>query len=514
MNKRLFINGKIYPGNGKPETEAIAVNNGSIECTGNTHDLMSHFHGYQIIDLHNLRVLPGFIDSHTHFLSYCLKQEWVDLDGLSLEECIEKIKLKAKQSKPGEWILGQGWNKNIWAYPEFPNRFILDKYTPDNPVCLESRDYHSTWINSKALDIIQHKQTLQNNDLVLKDIKGVISGVFFESAREFIWNHLPSPDNNQKKKSLKRGLNLAYRNGLTGVHIFESLEDYFIIKELSEEKYPLRISCYLPYRDLNYIISNPNIMFYKSDFFKFGGIKFFMDGALGSQTALMFEPYENNPKNYGESCINPDFLEEQIRLANQNSIPCAVHAIGDKANNVLINIFNKFYSNGVRNRIEHAQLVSDEDFEKFRDIIVAMQPIHIREDIDSADKYWGKRSKNAYAFRKLLNNGAHLAFGSDAPVETPNVFEGIYSALTRTSRKNNVSWYPDQCLTLPEIIHAYTMGSAYAASCENRLGSIEPGKKADFMVLTNDIFNCNTEYIPEINVQLMTINGNIEYTKP
>ncbi len=514
MSKRLFINGKIYPGNSQPETEAIAVNKGSIVCTGKTRDLMDQFHGYQIFDLQNLRVLPGFIDSHTHFLAYCLKQKQIDLDGLSLEKCIEKIKLKVNESKPGEWILGQGWNKNFWANSEFPDRFILDKYTPDNPVCLESRDYHSSWINTKALNIIQHQLNLQNNDLVLKDIHGVISGVFFESAREIIWNYLPSPDKSQKKNALQNGLCLAYKNGLSGVHSFESLDDYFLLKELSAENYPLRITCYLPYRDLNYIISNPHIISYTNDFFQFGGIKFFMDGALGSQTALMFDPYENNHNNHGELCINPDFLEEQIRLANQNGIPCAVHAIGDKANNILINIFSKFGNNGIRNRIEHAQLVSDDDFEIFMDFVVAMQPIHIREDIDSAEKYWGKRSKNAFAFKKLLKIGARLAFGSDAPVETPNVFEGIYTALTRTSRKNNISWYPDQCLTLTEIIHAYTMGSAYAASCENRLGSIEPGKKADFMVLSDDIFSCNTEYIPETNVQLMIINGNIEYTKP
>ena len=514
MNKKLFINGKIFPGNCKPETEAIAVNKGSIECIGETRDLMNKFHGYQTIDLQNLRVLPGFIDSHTHFLAYCLKQQQIDLDGLSLEKCIEKIKLKVNESKPGEWILGQGWNKNIWTYPEFPNRFMLDQVSPDNPVCLESRDYHSTWINTKALDIIQHKHTLLNNDLVLKDVQGVISGVFFESAREIIWNYLPSPDLCRKKKALQSGLCLAHKNGLSGVHSFESLEDYFIFKTLSEENYPLRVCVYLPYRELNNIISNPNIVSYKSDFFQFGGIKFFMDGALGSQTALMFDPYENSQNNYGELCINPDFLEKQIQLANQNRIPCAVHAIGDKANNKLINTFNKFRNNGSRNRIEHAQLVSDNDFEKFWDIVTSMQPIHIREDIDSAEKYWGKRSENAFAFKKLMKSGAHLAFGSDAPVETPNVFEGIYSALTRTSRKNNISWYPDQCLTLTEIIHAYTMGSAFAASCENKLGSIEPGKKADFMVLTDDIFSCNTEYIPEINVQLMIINGNIEYTKP
>ncbi len=513
MTKKIFINGKIFTGS-NIDIEAVAVNNGFIECTGKTHDLLNQFSDYEIIDLHNLRVMPGFIDSHTHFLAYCLKQEQIDLDGLSLDQCIERVKVKAKESKPGEWILGQGWNKNIWSNPEFPNRFILDIVSPDNPVCLESRDYHSTWINSKALELIHCRQNIENNDLVLKDKHGIATGVFFESAREMIWNYLPKPDKNQKKNALRKGLHIAFKNGLSGVHSFESMEDYFIFKDLSDENYPFRVTCFLPYRELDYIISNPNIISYKNDFFQFGGIKFFMDGALGSQTALMSKPYENDDRNYGELCIDPDFLESQILIANNHHIPCAVHAIGDKANSILINIFNKFRNTGIRNRIEHAQLVSDEDIEKFRDMTVAMQPIHIREDIDSAEKYWGKRSENAYAFRTLLKDGACLAFGSDAPVETPNVFEGIYAALTRTSRKNNVSWYPDQCLTLREIIRAYTLGSAYAASCENQLGSIEQGKKADFMVISDDIFTCNQEYIPEINVKLMIINGNIEYTKP
>ncbi len=508
MQNTLFVNGKICTGpNQSHEAEAIAVEDGIITDIGSSAELIRKHKSFHVMDLQNRRTLPSFIDSHIHFLAYCMKQEHLDLDGLSLEQCIHCVQSKARTARPGEWILGQGWNKNIWSHSQFPDRFMLDSVSPDHPVCLESRDYHSTWINSKALSFVIDKIPSINNEFITKDERGNSTGVFFEDARQIIWDVIPEPSGDQKKAVLKNGLRLAYQNGLSGIHTFETLNHFFLYQELEKEGLPLRITCFLPAADLQKIIDLKIHENVNSDWLKFGGIKFFVDGALGSQTALLYQPYHNSDHNYGARCIDEKELAEQVKLANDYDIPCAIHAIGDKANSIALAAINQSGKKSIRNRIEHAQLISDNDFSSFHHLVASMQPIHIREDIAPANLYWGKRTKNAFAFRTLLNHNAVIAFGSDAPVETPNVFEGIFSALKRTPRNCDISWHTEQSLSRKEIIHAYTLGSAYASSTEKQLGSIEIGKKADFMSLSDDLLFCNEELIPKIKVIMMVIDG-------
>lgn len=510
MSEVLFINAKIYsPEYTKVVFGSVAVKDGLIVDIGLNPDMISKYKNYNIIDLQNHILLPGFSDSHIHFTAYALKLNRLNLDNLSLESILNLVKEKTYSLHPGEWILGQGWNKNIWDTNEFPDKTHLDKVAPNHPVCLESRDYHSVWVNSYALNLIPKKETSYPSSLVPIAYDGTPKGLFFEEAVKVVKSIIPEPTDEMKKQAYQNAINRLHAFGVTSIHTFESLTDCILLNKITP--FPLRITAFIPHQEIHEFLHNHVNQLFNNDFFRFRGFKFFMDGALGSQTALMFEPYADNPENFGEQCITTEELEEKVRIANQHQIPCAIHAIGDKANQIAIICLQKFRHNRVRNRIEHAQLVRDEDIPIFQGQIVSAQPIHIREDIATAEKYWGKRSENAYPFRKLINSGAILAFGSDAPVETPDVFEGIYTAMTRTPRNSHQRWHPEHSLSLQECLHAYTLGAAYAAGTEDFLGSIKIGKKADFIVLSEDIFEINPEFIPRIKVILTVVNGEIVY---
>lgn len=521
MKIHLYTHGKFYIGPGA-FAEALAVANGTILAAGSNHDLIGAFPLAQKINLGGKTVLPAFTDAHTHFAMYCLNQSKVNLNGLaSKSECLHRIRQKVETTPKGQWITGGGWNQNLWSGAQYPDRHELDALTQEHPICLDARDYHSVWVNSLALQKcgVHSGTVFDNGGRIEKDVSGEPTGILKEEARRLIWDKMEEPDVAERMEAVRRYQHLAFQNGLAGVHCMETLDDFRAYQTLHHnDELKLRVTFYLPIRYLEHVIESGMRSGLGDDRFRFAGMKIFMDGTLGSQTALMIEPFENSD-NPGTELTSQDDVHAYVLKAAQHDIACAVHAIGDRANRNVLNAFelyrHRFPEKTLRQRVEHAQLIHPDDISRFAElgVIASMQAIHIPEDIDAADRFWGKRARWAYPFRSLLNSRASLAMGSDVPIETCNVFEGIDAALRRTKRGDSTAWYPEERMKLDEIIHAYTMGAAYASGEETFKGSLTPGKAADFMVVSDDIFKMAPERICELKVETMVIGGEIVYER-
>ncbi len=523
MNKKLFINGKIYTGNSvQPECEAVAVLGDNIIAVGSSHDLRREFSHFEQIDLAGKRVLPAFTDSHTHFLSYCLKQDQINLNGInSLEKCLSIIRQKIDQTPAGRWIKGSGWNQNLWDPAKYPSRSDLDAISPNHPVCLEARDAHTSWVNSAALKLagINSLTVFESTGEIIKDIHGNPSGIIKEEARRLVWDVMGEETVEERIHALKKNMSLAYQNGLCGVHCMETIKDFEAYQILhARNMLKLRVNFYLPIRYLDHVIELGMKSGFGDPWVRFGGMKIFLDGTLGSQTAHMIAPFDHvAPESYGTEIIDQNTVNGLVLKAAENDISCAIHAIGDMANRKALTAYENqiiaLPEKSLRQRIEHCQLIHPDDIGRFRksNVIASMQAIHIPEDIDAANKYWGERARWAYPFRSLLNSGTVIALGSDVPIETCNVFQGIYAALNRSKRDSRESWFPKQAMRLQEIIHAYTMGAAFASGEEKIKGSISTGKLADMMVLSEDILKSSPDAVPEIKVKTMIIGGEIVF---
>ena len=523
MNNLLLHNGKFYTGDKTiPECEAVAVLEDKIIAVGSSEDLLREFYRFERIDLNGKRVLPAFTDAHTHFLAYCLKQDQIDLNGInSLEQCLQIIQKRTETTPKGQWIKGSGWNQNLWNPVTYPTRFDLDKISPHHPICLEARDAHTSWVNSVALKLagITSSTAFDSTGEIVKDIRAEPTGIIKEEARRLIWDVMGEESVEERVVALKSGMKLAYQNGLSGVHCMETIKDfeaYQILRARNELK--LRVNFYLPIRYLDHVIDLGIKSGFGDEWVRFGGMKIFLDGTLGSQTAHMIAPFDHVfPEQYGTEIISEKMVNEFVLTAAQHDIACAIHAIGDMANRKALNAFENqkkvMPEKNFRQRIEHCQLIHPDDIPRFGrlGVIASMQAIQIPEDIDAADKYWGERARWAYPFRSLLNSDAVISMGSDMPIETCNVFEGIYAALRRTKRNSKEPWFPEQILKLQEIIHAYTMGAAFASGEEKIKGSISRGKFADMMVLSDDIFTCVPDDIPNISVQKMIVGGEMVF---
>ncbi len=508
-----FFNGKIYIGRGVFADE-LFVHDDKIS-KHDTHQKISEH-----IDLKGKLLLPSFTDAHTHFLSYCLRQNQIDLTGISfLDKTLEKISNHIKIKKPKGWIKGSGWNQNLWSPNCFPTRHELDKICPDIPICLDARDYHSAWCNSKALELagIDSATTWDDTGEIVKDSDGQPTGILKEDARRLVWKVMGSESVDDRVSALREYQSLAFQNGLSGVGCMETMDDFEAYKKLNDSgELKLRIGFYWPIRFLEDAIKKGMKSGDGNERLRFCGMKIFLDGTLGSQTAHMLEPFENS-ENCGIQILTQNEVDDLVLHAAEHNIACAIHAIGDAANRKALNAFEKakkfFPQKKLRQRIEHAQIIHPSDIPRFAELgaIPSMQAIHIPEDIDTANRYWGSRTKNAYPFRSLIQNRAMLALGSDIPIETCNVFEGLYSAIYRTRRHDLESWHPEQVLFMSEAVEAYTSGAAYATGEESIKGTLESGKLADFMIVSENIFE-NPEKLLSTYVEQMYIGGECVYS--
>ena len=517
----IIYNSRIY--NQSFKKTALAINDNKIVAIGSDEDILSLANSQtKKVDGQNRWILPAFMDSHTHLVGYAARKLQVDLSQCeSLNEALEKIGHKVESCPEGSWITGGGWDKNRWGLFDFPGKEILDNISTRHFIALDSKDWHSLWVNSATLEKcgINHSFTGTGNRNVIPDEKRELTGIFQENDRQLIFEKIPLPAFEELKPALLETFSEFHKFGITAAHSMETPFDFSIYQQLYfEGNLGIRIFWYLPVKFLSSAEELKIHSGFGNSFLKICGVKLFADGALGSQTAEMLNNY-NGLDHAGVSVLSENELHELVSRCISQKLSCAIHAIGDKANQKVLNVFAQFHNKsqnlGLRHRIEHVQLLHPDDISKFQkyNITASVQPIHLAADIPMIEKYWDDRGRFAYAFASIANSGARLIFGSDTPIELFDPWKGIYTALQRKYLVNpkNGSFYPEENINIQTAIQAYTSGSAWVVGEDMNLGSIEIGKEADLILINQDIFSESPEILLDTKVLLTVTAGKIVY---
>ncbi|MBP8951368.1 MAG: amidohydrolase [Armatimonadetes bacterium] len=499
---------------------AMAIWQDRIFAVGGDADILSLVgKGTRVIDLCGRFVCPGFTDCHVHLSGWAVLASGseVHLDGLgSLEETLAKIAAHIPRVQPGTWLRGRGWDRNHWAGSPWPTASDLDTVTGPVPAALPSHDGHSVWANSAAMALAGIDRSTPDPDggRINHLPNGEPSGIFEESAAWMMRGKVPEYTREELVAALRAALPQAAALGLTAVHNLEARNSRHAIQVLADQgALPLRITHYVAPESLDALAELAVRNGLGNDWVRFGGVKTFMDGALGSQTAAMLEPYEGSD-NRGYTTQSPEELADLVRRANAGGIALALHAIGDRAIRLALDAFEQCaeYPLGKpRHRLEHAQHVHPDDWARMArlGLIASMQPAHMLADIPTCERQLGTRSRWAFAMRSLLDAGVTLAFGSDAPVEIIDPLRGFQSALLRQDWNGNPpgGWYPEQRLSAVEALRAYTIDAAWAGCAERTNGSLEPGKLADFVVVSRDLLRCRPEELPDARILATCVGG-------
>lgn len=518
----ILLNGDLYTMDPRqPRACALAVQCGRVLAVGSEELRCLAGPDTRVIDLEGRCVLPGLTDSHIHLMEYALGLQQVDLGGCaSLEEMLGRVAARAAKTPPGEWVQGRGWDQEQWPQPRFPTAADLDRVVAHHPVVLTAKSGHALVANSMALQRagINAESPDPPGGCIVRDPAGQPTGLVLEKAMDRVLAAVPQPDDEAVAEALPAAFERAWRVGLTAVHDMDDLHAFGALQRLwAQGRLRLRVVKYLPVEALEQVLALHLRAGLGDAWLRIGGIKVFADGALGTRTAAMLEPYEGEPDNPGILTIEPEALQDLARRATAGGVGLAVHAIGDRANRIVLDALEQARTglppgSPVRHRIEHVQLLHPDDLGRLATlgVVASMQPVHATQDAPTADRYWGARSALAYAWRSLLDTGAVLAFGSDCPVEDLNPFLGLHSAITRTrpdGYPGPEGWYPQQRITAEEAVRAYTWGAAYAAGLEDQLGSLTEGKLADLVVLDRNVFTCQPDATAQTRVVGTMIGG-------
>jgi len=500
------VNGYTLDSHGKlRHFQALLVDQGKVVATGDGADLVKRAGAARVIDGHGKTLLPGLIDAHGHVLELGYARNSVDLTGTqSLDEALAKVKAYAAAHPEARWIRGGGWNQEIWKLGRFPTARELDSVVSDRPAWLSRIDGHAAWANSAAIKLARVTKATgdPSGGRIERDADGNPAGVFVDGATDLIDAKAPHPTAQEKAAALDTALAEMASVGLTGVgDAGIDLENYRLYRQYADA-HKLTARIYAMIRDtgdaFDVISKDGPLIGYGNGFLTVRTVKLFADGALGSRGAAMLAPYSDAPHNRGLLFMTPKVMTAKIDKAFDKGYQVAIHAIGDRANREVLDSYAAAYRThpdaiALRNRVEHAQIVSLQDIPRFVSLhlIASMQPTHATSDMNMAeDRIGGERLKGAYAWRRFLKQGTVIAGGSDFPVESPNPFYGLYSAVTRQDHHGQPpgGWHADQAMTLTEAFRAFTLDAAYAEHAETTLGTLEPGKWADFILVDHDIF--------------------------
>jgi predicted amidohydrolase YtcJ len=533
--------GEPYAGPGtKPGAtrwvEALAALDGRVLAVGSDSDIQSYAgSATRVIDLAGRFAMPGFIDDHVHFVDGSFQLLQVDLKLTRNEsEFVRLIAEKAKTLPPGRWVLGGDWDEEAWPDAKLPTHGLIDAVTPHNPVYISRYDGHAGLANSLAMKLAGVTRATPDpaGGVIVRDERGEPTGVFKDAAQDLVDRVIPNPSESEFEEAVRAGLAEARRVGVTSVEDM-ALGDETPNGSFTGEVRLLRraelegwLTCRFyeitPIEEWERIAGAGISHGMGSDWLQLGAVKGFADGSLGSHTAWFFDPYSDDARDRGlprPLMTPPARMEAAVHGADEAGIQVAVHAIGDRAIAEMLDIYAR--EGGAdpkahRFRIEHAQHMRPEDFKRFGElgIIASMQPYHAIDDGRWAEKRIGhERARYSYAWRSMLDAGAPLAFGTDWPVAPLNPLLGVYAAVTRATLdgKHPEGWFPEQRLTLEEALRAYTQGSAYAAFAENEKGTLAPGKLADVIVLSDDLFKIAPEKIREVSVATTIVGGKVVY---
>lgn len=537
----IFVHGNVYTGvadgssfKSIKRAQAIAVRGDRIEAVGDNAEILKlKGPDSEVIDLGGKFIMPGFNDAHAHLSEGGSERLNVNLIGVkSLEEFRERIRAKVNAAAPGDWVLGGGWDENLWPVKTVPTRWDVDEVSGDHPVFLQRVDGHIAVANTRALQLASI--TIASRDpkggKIDRDSNGQPNGILRETARAAVVNAIPEPTHDKRRQAMESALAEAAQWGVTSVQDnSQSWEDFKILEEIEKDgKLTARISEWLPFDDpLDQLDAKRKEHPSSDSMLSTGMLKGFMDGSLGSHTAALLEPYADDPKNVGLPRYDAAKLNQMTKERMLAGYQIGFHAIGDKGAQMALDAFAeaekaakdqkvKAANGGMdyRLRIEHAQVVTPLQIVKFRDlkVIASMQPCHVLTDMRWAQARLGdKRAAHSYAWAEFLNRGVTLAFGTDYPVEPITPFRGLYAATTRKSENGKDEYFPEQKITMDQAIAAYTTGSAFAEFDEKQKGMMIPGMFADFAVLDRDITAVTPQKLLETKVLRTVVGGKTVY---
>lgn len=526
--KTAFINGKIFTVNDiQPYAEAVVVEDGLIKFVGSTNTAKKYINGRtEVIDLQGKLMLPGFIDSHLHFTSGGYYLLGINLrPALSKEEFVFILKDYVK-GKINRWITGGRWDHERWQDKSLPTKELIDSITPNTPVFVSRIDGHMGLANSIALELAGITSETPNpaGGLIVKDTEtGEPTGILKDNAMDLVFDIIPDKSIEENIEAALRSLEEARILGITSVHDITQPEDLEAFNEVENiGGLTCRIYSILPINTFDEIVRMGITAGNDDGLIKRGGLKAYADGSLGASTAWFFEPYVQDTTTVGlpMDIVTNGSLEKWSIEADRNRLQLCVHAIGDRANSYMLDLYERIIKNNSpwerRFRIEHAQHLRYSDIERFSqlNVIVSVQPYHCIDDGVWAEKRIGKeRIKYTHPYKSFLDNNVKVAFGTDWPVAPLNPLLGIFAAVTRRTvdKKNPDGWNPDQKISVEDAIKCYTLNAAYASFEENIKGSIKVGKLADLVVLSDDILTINPVKIKDVKVDMTIFNGEIVY---
>jgi predicted amidohydrolase YtcJ len=523
------INGYTLSGGQLVQFTALAFDQGRVLETGDEAALARRHPDARRLDGHGKTLLPGLIDAHGHVIDLGLESTQIQLVGTkSLAEAQQRIRDYARSHPASHWLLGDGWNQVLWKLGRFPLASELDQTVSDRPVVLGRVDGHAEWLNTAALRMAGITRATADpvGGRIERDPDGNPSGVLVDKAMGLADRVVPPSTGAERRAALRAAFAHMNSVGLTGVGDAGCPAwEIALYRELADRD-ELTLHVYAMIRDtgadFDALAKSGPLIGYGNDRLTVRAVKLFADGALGSRGAAMLAPYSDMPTQRGLLFMTDDEMERKVEKALRAGYQVNIHAIGDAANHQVLGAFERAYAavggRPLRNRIEHAQVVALSDIPRFRqlDLIASMQPTHATSDQNMAeDRIGAERLKGAYAWRTFLAQGTRIAGGSDFPVESDNPFFGLHAAVTRQDHDNQPAggWHPEQAMTLLEAFRAFTLDAAYAEHWEQSIGSLEPGKWADFILIDRDLFRIAPQEIWKIRVDETWIEGRRVYDR-
>jgi predicted amidohydrolase YtcJ len=531
----ILYNGILAtPSTAHPQPQSIAVGNGKILAVGRDEDMLNLAGAdTEKIDLAGRLVVPGFIDSHIHFYEWALKRQGLKLDDLTgLEELLARVREAAGSQPAGQWIMGQGWNETDWTEQRMPTRKTLDRAAPAHPVLLWRCDLHLAAANSSALSLagITADTPDPPQGRIERDATGEPTGILRELAINLVRQAVAPPDADHVMEAFENAAGALHRRGVTGIHDVRLMADkdgasaFQTFQRLDHDgRLDLRCWVTLPGYDLDKIIGLGLRTGFGNDRLRVGHLKFFSDGGMGARTAWLIDPFLDAER--GMPLVDMDVLAQDIDKADKAGLSVMVHAVGDRANRELINIFETLESRralsgrpspAIAHRIEHVQMIRPEDADRLRSLNLALcvTPANLVLDMNLIDLALGEMGKSTYAFRQLMDTGAPVMFSSDCPVCDPDPLLGIHAAVTRLRADATPAggWYPDSRVTVAEALNAYTLTPA-AVHNAGDLGTIAPGKWADLVVLSKNILEIPPARLPDVRVDITLFDGRVVHRR-
>ncbi|MBN1886216.1 MAG: amidohydrolase [Candidatus Krumholzibacteriota bacterium] len=512
----------------RPPAAAIAFGDGRIIAVGSTDEVLAAAGpGARTVDLGGATVIPGLVDAHAHFLGYAKSRAWIDLVGTGSPEDV--VGLVAGRAAFGSgWIAGRGWDQNDWDDPVYPGRGDLDAVAPDWPVYLSRVCGHAAWVNGAALAAagVTAETPDPTGGKILRDAGGEPTGILLDTAMELVSSIMPPPTRNEERALLRDAARRCLAAGLTGVHeMGVSAATIKLYREMYDAgELPIRLTLYVDCEEpgLDSILAAGPLRGHAGGMLDVVGVKFFADGSLGARSAALLEDYHDDPGNRGILVVDLDTLADRLAACHRHGFQAAVHAIGDRANRVVLDAIERISGESPapdrRHRIEHAQVVSEADILRFAalGVVPSMQFTHCTSDMSWApDRLGADRLAGAYAWRRLLDAGCRIPGGSDFPVESIDPLLGIHAAVTRAGVDGEPAggWFPDQRLDAGEAVRSFTADAAWAAHQEGNRGVLAAGMFADLTVLSADVMTVDPATIPEIEVLMTVVGGRIAYSR-